>query len=55
VQIPLGRRFRSLKLWFTIRTYGISGLQAHIRQNVGYAKFLEVSLYSISGLVLDVI
>lgn len=33
-QIPLGRRFRSLKIWFVLRTYGISGLQAHIRKHV---------------------
>ncbi|KAI1439013.1 pyridoxal phosphate-dependent transferase [Xylaria sp. CBS 124048] len=33
-QIPLGRRFRSLKVWFVLRTYGISGLQAHIRKHV---------------------
>jgi aromatic-L-amino-acid decarboxylase len=33
-QIPLGRRFRSLKIWFVLRTYGIKGLQAHIRKHV---------------------
>ncbi|KAI2642239.1 pyridoxal phosphate-dependent transferase [Xylaria nigripes] len=33
-QIPFGRRFRSLKAWFVIRTYGISGLQAHIRKHI---------------------
>jgi aromatic-L-amino-acid decarboxylase len=33
-QIPLGRRFRSLKVWFVLRTYGISGIQAHIRKHV---------------------
>nr|XP_027809173.1 aromatic-L-amino-acid decarboxylase isoform X4 [Marmota flaviventris] len=31
-QIPLGRRFRSLKLWFVFRMYGVKGLQAHIRK-----------------------
>ncbi|XP_027869438.1 aromatic-L-amino-acid decarboxylase isoform X2 [Xiphophorus couchianus] len=31
-QIPLGRRFRSLKLWFVFRMYGLKGLQAHIRK-----------------------
>ena len=29
--IQLGRRFRSLKLWFVIRHYGVEGLQHHIR------------------------
>ena len=33
-QIPLGRRFRALKLWFVIRHYGVEGLQHHIRQHV---------------------
>ena len=37
-QIPLGRRFRSLKLWFVIRHYGIEGLQYHIRQHVDLAQ-----------------
>ena len=34
-QIPLSRRFRSLKLWFVFRMYGLTGLQDHIRK-VGY-------------------
>nr|XP_009940044.1 PREDICTED: aromatic-L-amino-acid decarboxylase isoform X5 [Opisthocomus hoazin] len=33
-QIPLGRRFRSLKLWFVLRMYGVTGLQEHIRKHV---------------------
>jgi len=37
-QIPLGRRFRSLKLWFVIRHYGIEGLRHHIRQHVQLAQ-----------------
>ena len=36
--IQLGRRFRSLKLWFVIRHYGIEGLQHHIRQHVQLAQ-----------------
>jgi len=39
-QIPLGRRFRSLKLWSVIRHYGIKGMQAHIRQHMKSAKAL---------------
>lgn len=31
-QLPLGRRFRSLKLWFVFRVYGVTGLQAYIRK-----------------------
>ena len=37
-QIPLGRRFRSLKLWFVIRHYGVEGLQYHVRQHVEMAQ-----------------
>jgi aromatic-L-amino-acid decarboxylase len=37
-QIPLGRRFRSLKLWFVIRHYGVEGLQHHVRKHVQMAQ-----------------
>jgi len=37
-QIPLGRRFRALKLWFVIRHYGIEGLRYHVRQHVELAQ-----------------
>jgi len=37
-QVPLGRRFRALKLWFVIRHYGIEGLQRHIRAHVALAR-----------------
>jgi len=36
--IQLGRRFRSLKLWFVIRHYGVEGLQYHIRRHVELAQ-----------------
>jgi aromatic-L-amino-acid decarboxylase len=36
-QIPLGRRFRALKLWAVIRWYGAEGLRAHIRRHVDLA------------------
>ncbi|MBW1981916.1 MAG: aspartate aminotransferase family protein, partial [Deltaproteobacteria bacterium] len=37
-QIPLGRRFRALKLWFVIRYYGIEGLRHHVRRHVQLAQ-----------------
>ena len=40
-QIPLSKRFRSLKLWFVIRNYGVKGLQKHIREGVRLAKKFE--------------
>jgi aromatic-L-amino-acid decarboxylase len=36
-QVPLGRRFRALKLWFVIRHYGIEGLRRHVREHVALA------------------
>ena len=32
-QIPLGRRFRALKIWFVVRTYGAQGLRDHIQRH----------------------
>jgi aromatic-L-amino-acid decarboxylase len=36
--VPLGRRFRALKLWTVLRWYGAEGLQAHIRGHVALAQ-----------------
>lgn len=33
-QLGLGRKFRSLKLWFMMRSYGVEGFQRHIRQTI---------------------
>ena len=38
--LPLGRRFRALKLWFLIREQGISGLQARLRRDMANARWL---------------
>ncbi|ODA76718.1 hypothetical protein RJ55_07989 [Drechmeria coniospora] len=43
-QIPLGRRFRSLKLWVVLRAFGVRGLQNHIDKGVMLAEKLEASL-----------
>lgn len=40
-QIPLGRRFRSLKLWMVLRLYGQEGLQSYIRNHIALAKQFE--------------
>jgi hypothetical protein len=37
-QVPLGRRFRALKLWFVIRHYGLEGLRHHVRRHVALAQ-----------------
>lgn len=39
--IPLGRRFRSMKLWWLLRSEGISGLQARLRRDIANAQWLE--------------
>jgi aromatic-L-amino-acid/L-tryptophan decarboxylase len=36
--LQLGRRFRALKLWFAIRTYGVHGLQQHLRGHIALAR-----------------
>ncbi len=38
--IPLGRRFRALKLWFLLRAEGVEGIRARIRRDVGNAAWL---------------
>ncbi|XP_017839386.1 histidine decarboxylase isoform X2 [Drosophila busckii] len=40
-QIPLSRRFRALKVWFVLRSFGIKGLQRHIREGVRLAQKFE--------------
>ncbi|MFT4566857.1 MAG: aromatic-L-amino-acid decarboxylase [Saprospiraceae bacterium] len=39
--IPLGRRFRSLKLWFVLRNFGLKGLQEKLRYHIELAEWLE--------------
>jgi aromatic-L-amino-acid decarboxylase len=41
VSVPLGRRFRALKLWFVIRSLGREGLQAMIREHIRLASEFE--------------
>ncbi len=36
--IPLGRRFRALKLWFVLRHYGVEGLQEKLRRHIAWAE-----------------
>jgi aromatic-L-amino-acid decarboxylase len=36
--VPLGRRFRALKLWFLLRTHGLSGLRTMIRHHVEWSR-----------------
>jgi aromatic-L-amino-acid decarboxylase len=47
--VPLGRRFRALKLWFTLRAYGLEGLRVRIRNHVTWAQDLAVALSKLKG------
>lgn len=47
--IPLGRRFRALKLWFVIRSFGVIQLQEKIREHIRIARWLEQQLISQPG------
>lgn len=49
--IPLGRRFRALKLWFLIREQGVSGLQARIRRDLAHAQWFAAQVDSTAGWV----
>jgi aromatic-L-amino-acid decarboxylase len=44
--IPLGRRFRALKLWFLIREQGVSGLQRRLRRDLDNARWLAAAVES---------
>ncbi|XP_047135163.1 aromatic-L-amino-acid decarboxylase isoform X2 [Hydra vulgaris] len=45
-QIALERRFRSLKVWFTLRLYGQKGIQNHIRKHIQLAREFEALIKS---------
>eukprot|EP01112_Ceratiomyxa_fruticulosa_P015473 TRINITY_DN454_c0_g1_i2.p1 TRINITY_DN454_c0_g1~~TRINITY_DN454_c0_g1_i2.p1 ORF type:complete len:288 (+),score=63.69 TRINITY_DN454_c0_g1_i2:993-1856(+) len=51
--IALGRRFRSLKLWFVLRSYGLSGLREIIRKHIKLTQFLREKLESDSRFEVD--
>jgi aromatic-L-amino-acid decarboxylase len=43
-QVPLGRRFRALKLWFVLRSYGVEGLRHHVREHIELAQELAARI-----------
>ena len=47
--IPLGRRFRALKLWCLIREQGVSGLQARLRRDIENARWLAAEVAKAPG------
>jgi len=47
--IPLGRRFRALKLWFLLKDQGVEGLQARIRRDLANAQWLKAQVEAAGG------
>ncbi|WP_171187661.1 pyridoxal-dependent decarboxylase [Ruegeria sp. HKCCC2117] len=47
--IPLGRRFRALKIWFLLRSYGLEGLRERIRNHVTWAQELADRIGEMEG------
>ncbi|WP_204113037.1 pyridoxal phosphate-dependent decarboxylase family protein [Shimia biformata] len=47
--VPLGRRFRALKIWFVLRSYGLDGLRAMIRDHVRWSVALHDRLAAAPG------
>jgi aromatic-L-amino-acid decarboxylase len=48
--VPLGRRFRALKLWFLLRAYGLDGLRTRIRNHVAWACEVCEGLRALPGI-----
>jgi aromatic-L-amino-acid decarboxylase len=47
--VPLGRRFRALKLWFLLRAHGLEGLRAMIRNHIAWARAARDRLAALPG------
>ncbi len=47
--LPMGRRFRALKLWFLLREQGVEGLQARLRRDLQNAQWLKAAVDAAPG------
>ena len=50
--LPLGRRFRALKLWFLLRAEGLAGLRARIRNHVAWAHLVAEAIAALPGFAI---
>ena len=54
-QIPLGRRFRALKIWFVLRSYGVNGMKNHVKRHIRlgeeFARWVECERDDLFALV----
>jgi aromatic-L-amino-acid decarboxylase len=50
--VPLGRRFRALKLWFVLRSFGLSGIREILRNHMELSSFFCKELLKIRGMEL---
>jgi aromatic-L-amino-acid decarboxylase len=50
--VPLGRRFRALKLWFVLRSYGAEAIREHVREHMEWARGLAEHIEADPRLVL---
>jgi len=48
--VPLGRRFRALKLWFLLRAYGLEGLRERIRNHIAWACEIRHEIAALPGI-----